>query len=55
MMNDQSETQTKAFLRDTKEAMKRKLDAAKTDSIKAEDDIKTFTAAIAAIDLALER
>lgn len=54
-MNDQSETQTRAFLRETKEAMKRKLDQARTESLKAEDDIKTFTAAIAAIDLALGR
>ena len=54
-MSEQSDIQTRSFLRETKAAMKVKLDKARTDSIKADDDIKVFTAVIAAIDLALSK
>ena len=54
MINEQAKTQTRSFLAVTKNKMQRKLDEARTLNIKTSDEIETFTAAIAAIDLAIE-
>jgi len=56
-MNDsvkQAQAQTKAFLFAVKNKMRIKLDEARTLNIKSADEIETFTAAISAIDIAIE-
>lgn len=53
-MNEQARTQRQQFLNTTKNKLKIKLAIARTLNIETADEIETFTAAIAAIDLAIE-
>lgn len=53
-MNEQALIQRRQFLFTTKNKLKIKLDRAKTLNIETADEIETFAAAIAAIDLAIE-
>lgn len=54
IMNEQAKVQRRQFLFQTKNKLKIKLDRARTLNIETADEIETFTAAIAAIDLAIE-
>jgi stress response protein YsnF len=53
-MNEQAKTQRRQFLIQTKNKLKIKLDRARTLNIETTNEIETFMAAIAAIDLAIE-